>query len=176
MMISGMKLFHGTDQKFDNIDLKYAKDLKDFGKGFYLTSNFEQAQQWARRKRNEFAYIYEYMVCDIDMSSLKILKLLVYDKKWLDFITQNRILGEESDYDLVYDRIADNQYDEISYTLLQYHTEDISPEKAIQNIKWKSDVGDQYCFKTLKALELIKRCYTYTQYKDSNGKWMVMKE
>ena len=30
-----MKLYHGSNQEFDNVDLKKSKDKRDFGKGFY---------------------------------------------------------------------------------------------------------------------------------------------
>lgn len=74
-----------------------------------------------------------------------------------------------------YDRIADNQYKEISKTLFDYHKGSIKHEDAIQKIKWKNDFGDQFCFKTEKALSKIGRVGTYIQYKDSVGKWKIEK-
>lgn len=38
-----MIVFHGTNKKFDVIDLSKSKDKRDFGKGFYTTTIFEQA-------------------------------------------------------------------------------------------------------------------------------------
>ena len=43
-------LYHGTAKMFQYFDLRYAKMFKDFGKGFYLTTNFMQAQKWAQQK------------------------------------------------------------------------------------------------------------------------------
>ena len=40
------KLYHGTKVYFDEPDLKKAKNRKDFGKGFYLTTNYDQAMRW----------------------------------------------------------------------------------------------------------------------------------
>lgn len=45
-----MKLFHGTNRKFENIDLEKSKDKRDFGKGFYTTTIFEQAEKWAKNQ------------------------------------------------------------------------------------------------------------------------------
>lgn len=42
-----MKLFHGTNIDFDNIDLKMSKPNKDFGQGFYLSDTRQQAEELA---------------------------------------------------------------------------------------------------------------------------------
>lgn len=42
-------LYHGSGVWFDEVDLSYAKGFKDFGAGFYLTSDFNQAQKWAQK-------------------------------------------------------------------------------------------------------------------------------
>ena len=38
-----MDLYHGSNQKVEDIDLSKCRPLKDFGKGFYLTTIKEQA-------------------------------------------------------------------------------------------------------------------------------------
>ena len=38
-----MRLYHGTNIIFDEIDLHKSKPNKDFGQGFYLSPDFEQA-------------------------------------------------------------------------------------------------------------------------------------
>ncbi|MBO5871082.1 MAG: DUF3990 domain-containing protein, partial [Bacteroidaceae bacterium] len=38
-----MILYHGTNVEFDVIDLAKSKPNKDFGQGFYLTADYEQA-------------------------------------------------------------------------------------------------------------------------------------
>ena len=50
-------LYHGTDRKFKDFNFSCAKSYKDFGKGFYLTSNPKQAQQWAANKNPYNYYI-----------------------------------------------------------------------------------------------------------------------
>ena len=42
-----MILFHGTYLDFDRIDLSKSNKGKDFGKGFYLSENKEQAEKMA---------------------------------------------------------------------------------------------------------------------------------
>lgn len=40
-------LHHGSYLHIDNIDLSMSKSGKDFGKGFYLNPDYEQALMWA---------------------------------------------------------------------------------------------------------------------------------
>jgi hypothetical protein len=42
-----MKLYHGSNCDFSIIDLSKSKDRRDFGKGFYLTTHKNQAEDWA---------------------------------------------------------------------------------------------------------------------------------
>lgn len=44
------RLYHGTNQEFYKFEFSKARSFKDFGKGFYLTSNLSQAQRWAQQK------------------------------------------------------------------------------------------------------------------------------
>ena len=110
------KLYHGTKIYFDEPDLKKAKNRKDFGKGFYLTSNYDQAMRWAIKKlpnndKNCTAYVYEYEFDTDNAKELHVLELLEYNKEWLDFITPNRHEGEkEIVYDLIHDRMAESHY------------------------------------------------------------------
>lgn len=42
-LTEGLFLYHGSYAEISSIDLKYSKRALDFGKGFYLTSSYEQA-------------------------------------------------------------------------------------------------------------------------------------
>ena len=45
-----MILYHGTNQSFDVVDLGKSKPNKDFGRGFYLSADYEQALAMAKIK------------------------------------------------------------------------------------------------------------------------------
>ena len=45
-----MKLYHGSNILIDKIDLSKSKPNKDFGRGFYLSDNEEQALEMAKFK------------------------------------------------------------------------------------------------------------------------------
>lgn len=50
-----MILYHGTYTNFNIIDLSKSNKGKDFGKGFYLSDNYEQAHQLAVFKAIQFS-------------------------------------------------------------------------------------------------------------------------
>lgn len=44
-----MKLYHGSNVRIEEIDLKRGRKGKDFGQGFYLSADSSQAQMMAER-------------------------------------------------------------------------------------------------------------------------------
>jgi len=50
-----IKLHHGSYMPIDSIDLSMSRPGKDFGKGFYLNPNYEQAILWAESRVKTFA-------------------------------------------------------------------------------------------------------------------------
>jgi hypothetical protein len=59
-----MTVFHGSNADFGKVSLHFAKDKRDFGRGFYTTVIREQAETWAesmcRRYNTKTAYLYEF--------------------------------------------------------------------------------------------------------------------
>lgn len=49
-----MILYHGSNQKVDNIDLGKSRPSKDFGLAFYLSEDIEQAKEMAQFKVDTF--------------------------------------------------------------------------------------------------------------------------
>ena len=45
-----MIVYHGSTMIVREPDIEHSFRPLDFGKGFYVTSNREQAEKWARRK------------------------------------------------------------------------------------------------------------------------------
>ena len=45
-----MKLYHGSDITIEKIDFEKSKPFKDFGKGFYLSAEYEQAMEMAKQR------------------------------------------------------------------------------------------------------------------------------
>ena len=167
MELSGKTLYHGTVHEFTEIDLsKCDNALKDFGTGFYLTSEFRQACSWATTKKgssNLKARVYRYEVVRDLPENLKIYELLSYNEEWLKCIVSNRGKGTSivDDRDIVYDRMADSRWRELTAAIKQYESREIDAESALKVLKFKRGKRDQFCFKTELAISLLQPdgCY-----------------
>lgn len=74
-----MILYHGTNVAFDSIDLSKSKPNKDFGQGFYLSADYDQAMAMAKVKVDQLEYgspvVLAFEVDESQMNQLKILLL-----------------------------------------------------------------------------------------------------
>ncbi len=115
-----MIVYHGTIYPIQAIDPKRFKKNKDFGLGFYTTSNVEQAKRFAQRlKRLEsapYCVVYEIEVKDHPLLKTKNFHGLAED--WLDYVVANRT-GKQ-DYlteDIIIGPVAD---DSVGATVSNY--------------------------------------------------------
>lgn len=111
-----MKLYHGTNRAFDEIDLLMSKPNKDFGCGFYLSPDYEQALNMARIKTEQQQegepIVMAYEVDETEMQKLQMLCFEEYNEKWAEFILANRNnkTGDPvHQYDVVVGPIADDR-------------------------------------------------------------------
>ncbi|GHT77735.1 hypothetical protein FACS1894130_03070 [Spirochaetia bacterium] len=107
-----MILYHGSNMKFDSISLGVSKDKRDFGKGFYMTTEKSQAEQWAEvlnyRQKKDGLFLYELELNNIDQLAVK--KFDGISKEWLDFIAKNRIQGGiQHTFDVVQGPVANDK-------------------------------------------------------------------
>ena len=152
-----MILYHGSNIEVkEPILLKVQREL-DFGKGFYTTSDMEQAARWAwrtakrRGESNAFVTVYE-----VNEDELKNIRLLSFDSpnvEWLNFVVKNR-KGEyiAGDWDIISGPVADDQTAQVIDLYLEgaYDEEEAIRRFLTQKLK------DQYTFKTLEAINLLK--------------------
>ena len=146
-----MILYHGTNVKFSKIDLQLSKDKRDFGKGFYTTSIFEQAEKWVKNQfiryggNGSIVKIFEYE----PTSRLKVLQFDSMSKQWLEFVKENRTGGGiNHDYDLVIGPVAN---DNTMRTIALYVAGIYNAEQALEQLAF-FNVNDQFSFHTEKAL------------------------
>lgn len=150
-------LYHGSPVAFKKFDMNYAAAFKDFGKGFYLTTNSEQAFIWANKKRrsNEKpGYLYEYKLLRQERikEELNIIEFLEYDLKWAEYVGEHRSRNVlDLGIDLVYDRMADSSFQEITKAIDDYYQKLIDQDSLLRVLAKQKSGYDQYCFKTLKA-------------------------
>ena len=151
-----MILYHGSNVKVkEPILLKVQREL-DFGKGFYTTSDMEQAARWAwrtakrRGESNAFVTVYE-----VNEDELKNIRLLSFDSpnvEWLNLVVKNR-KGEyiTGNWDIISGPVADDQTAQVIDLYLEgaYDEEEAIRRFLTQRLK------DQYAFKTNEALKLL---------------------
>ena len=152
-----MVLYHGSNVEVRNPQIIPSKRLLDFGMGFYLTSDFEQAKKWAIRTTNRREEgqptISVFVVEERAFDELSILKFEAANKEWLRYISTNRTDKSAKDsYDVVIGPVANDQaIRTVNNYIKGYFTEDIAIQLLLpQNLK------DQYTFKTENALSKLK--------------------
>lgn len=152
-----MILYHGSNLVIKEPKLISSKRLLDFGMGFYLTSDLEQAKRWAVRtakNRSEGqATVSVFEVDEILFSKLKSLHFDKADREWLRYISANRTGAKVREgYDVIIGPVANDQaIRTVNNYLKGYFSEDIAIQLLLpQKLK------DQYTFKTEKALAVLR--------------------
>lgn len=156
-----MKLYHGSNMRVTQPDLKRSKPFKDFGQGFYLSANKQQAQELANTKIEQMktgeAIVNTFLFDENIMTSgeLNVKIFEDYSEEWAEFVLMNRnekIPQPSHDFDIVYGPIAD---DGVNYQLRRYRGGVISLPKLIEELKYAKGITFQYFFGTERALQKL---------------------
>jgi hypothetical protein len=155
-----MKLYHSSSVVVSQPDTTHSRDYLDFGKGFYLTSIYDQAVRYAERfkRRGRDAWLNTYEL-NYQPEDWKILTFEAYDAVWLDFVSACRAGNDVSDYDMVVGGIAN---DRVILTLDRYFVGEISQEEALGLLKFEKP-NIQYC---IRSERMISQCLTYLESKE----------
>ena len=148
-------LYHGTNCDFSNVDLSKAKDKRDFGKGFYLTTLQNQAKDWAETLFARFGgdgiFVYEF-----EFEVKKDLNIKQFDgitEDWLTFIRDNRIRGGiQHNFDIVWGAVAN---DKTNRTLALFVEGIYTTKEAMKKLR-RNKLNDQISIHTQKALTCLK--------------------
>jgi hypothetical protein len=145
-----MTVYHGSNADFSKVSLDFAKDRRDFGRGFYTTTIREQAVDWAesicRRYKTEVAYLYEF---EFSLTSLTVKTFDAMTKDWLDFILENRIKSVINyNYDVVMGPVAN---DRTINTLNLYIDGELTLEETLNRLAYMQ-ANNQVSIHTEKAL------------------------
>ena len=152
-----MLLYHGSNIPVPQPRLLIPERPMDFGSGFYLTSDLNQAQRWAQRTTSRrHAGIPKTSVYKVDLpfpEEFKILHFVRPDEAWLDFVIGNRTNESfPNDYDIVIGPVANDQ---TILTINLYIEGLLGKDAAIAELL-PQRLSDQYTFRTPKALALLQ--------------------
>lgn len=152
-----MRLFHGSVFEVRKPLLHYGRKTTDFGKGFYTTTQREQAEQWARIKRDrakaDKAVVSEYEIADevLDNPELNIRRFSGVDESWLEFVVNCR-KAVAHDYDLVFGPVAD---DNVFATVNLYESGVLDAPAAIAQLR-AYKTYDQLSFHTARVIGALQ--------------------
>ncbi|NHM16544.1 DUF3990 domain-containing protein [Eggerthellaceae bacterium zg-887] len=166
----GLVLYHGSYADVREIDLERCAPGKDFGRGFYLTTDYDQAKSFvalsARKHRAESGE----SVKGGYVSAFRLMRpeeLLFHafrkaDERWLHFVAANRrsdlfmpLLEDLSGCDVIAGKIANDQ---TARTLQLYVSEAFGKpgteqaDRLAVSALLPNRLSDQYCFRTEKAI------------------------
>ena len=109
-----MKLYHGSLEIVQKPEIRKANRTLDYGRGFYTTTSYEQAEAWMRRRMDEAnqvkGYVNIYEMPEDVPANLKQLIFHAPTEEWVDFVMRNRTeKGFVHDYDIVYGPVANDR-------------------------------------------------------------------
>lgn len=160
---NNITVYHGSYTVVSEPDLNKCKEGKDFGRGFYITTDKNQAIKFAKliaqRYNTTFGVLNEYILSD--MEGLSYYAFENTDMDWLNCVVGNRrkqykkLSQKWIDYDVLSGKVAnDDTSTVINAYLLGIYGEVGSiaaGQTAISNLE-PENLKDQLCFRTDKAL------------------------
>ena len=157
-----MRLYHGSTMAVRKPSLRPGRTNADFGKGFYTTSNPEQAERWAHIKQERedapraVVSVYEFDESILDQQDLRIRRFTGADEPWLIFVTDCRKSRPHA-YDLVQGPVAN---DKVFTAVNLFESGVLSAEAAILQLK-AYKTYDQLSFHTARVIGSLRFVEAY---------------
>ena len=158
-----MKLYHGSTMVIESVDLSRSRRGKDFGRGFYLSDNYEQAFNMAclttERAESGGPIVTEFEIDENVFSgdSLNVKCFDDYTEEWAQFVLDNRKNNKGDnihDYDIVIGPIAN---DKVGVQIRRYMLGDIDVKQLVDELRFYKGMTIQYFFASMKAVDLLKK-------------------
>lgn len=152
-----MRLYHGSNVEVRKPSLRLGREKTDFGKGFYTTTQKEQAEHWTSIKMDrtqtgkKTVSVYEIDDALLSDPVLKIREFNGPDEAWLNFVVNSR-KGVKHDYDLVFGPVAN---DKVFTVVNLYESGVLDAPAAIAQLK-AYQTYDQLSFHTPKVIKALR--------------------
>lgn len=157
-----LKLYHGSNVKVRKPSLLKSRKNTDFGRGFYTTTQKEQAEHWTSIKMDRAKKGRRVVsVFEVDETILSSLEFMIRefhgpDEAWLNFVVNSR-KGIEHDYDLVFGPVAN---DKVFTVVNLYESGVINATTAIAELK-VYNTYDQLSFHTERVIKELRFVESY---------------
>lgn len=158
-----MILYHGSNVAIEAIDFAKSKPGKDFGVGFYLSPEQEQAQEMAQKKALLFGgmptvtrYEFDEEAAKAD-ANIAYLRYEHYCEEWGQFVHKNRKNKTRTllhSYDIIYGPIAN---DDIGFQMRRVDANLIDWKQFVKELERKGGETFQYFFGTERSLKYLKK-------------------
>ena len=155
-----MKLYHGSNIEIEQIDLSRGRRGKDFGRGFYVNPEYQQAVEFCsnvvRRESCGIPTVTAFEFNEAALEVLKVKRFEGYSKEWAEFILMNRNNTSEDNvhpYDIVIGPIAN---DSVGTQIRRLMRGFMTFDAFLEELKF-SRVTIQYYFGTEDAIKYLTR-------------------
>ena len=157
-----MRLFHGSNTAFRDVDLSLCRPNKDFGQGFYLSPDRSAAERMAVRTVRRFGGKAYLMIFDFDetvLANVPVKRFPQPTQEWAMFVMANRRPQIEAA-----DHNRDNRYgmvlgpvanDDLALLFRQFALGLVSVEMLVREMRFKQ-LTMQYSFHTPQAVAALR--------------------
>ena len=156
-----MRLYHGSNAAFKDIDLAVCRPNKDFGRGFYLSPDRPASERMAVRTVRRFGGRPYVMALEFDESRLgdtPVKRFSVPSEEWAMFVMANRRQdapaadhNRDNRYGLVVGPVAD---DDLALLFRQFALGLVTVETLVREMRYKQ-LTVQYSFHTPSAVAAL---------------------
>ena len=180
-------LYHGTPDKIVTPTYGLGDDKHDYGRGFYLTEDFELAKEWAVCRPDENnGWVHKF---ELDTEGLKILDFQEKDVlAWLAELMKHRDASDSKRYRVLAEKFIEkygidtSEYDVIKgwranasyfYIAKEFVRDNIDMD-ILEELLSLGGLGIQYCIKTEKAYSKLKEIteeLSAVDYEEFNNKY-----
>ena len=148
--------------EIDAIDFEKSKPGKDFGVGFYLSPDQEQAQEMAQKKTlllggKPTVTCFEFDEEAAKSDGVAYLRYEKYSLEWGRFVHKNRKNKTRAllhPYDIIYGPIAN---DDIGFQMRRVDANLIDWKQFVKELEHKGGETFQYFFGTKRSLKYLKK-------------------
>jgi len=142
-----MHLYHGGTEVIEKPEIRIANRPVDFGDGFYTTSDFEQASNFAKLRADfrkvDFGIVNSYEIDEKLFANFSVLKFENPNEEWFDFVIDCRRGGKLFEkYDLIIGPVANDRV----FRVLDFYEAGVYTKAHAINELLPYKLSNQYAF------------------------------